>query len=66
MLTHLDLPRQGHLEKVIHVFGYIKSHNEFRLMFDSDDTNISDKRLKSFDPFDFYKDVEEEIHPDMP
>ena len=66
MLAHLALPRQGHLEQAIHIFGYIKSHNKFRLMFDSDDTHISDKRFKSFDRFDFYKDSEEAIHSDMP
>ena len=66
MLENLVLPRQGHLEKVIHIFGYIKSHNKIRLMFDSDDTHISDKMFKSFNRFDFYKDAEEAIHSDMP
>ena len=35
-------------------------------MFDSDDTHISDKRFKSFDHFDFYKDAEEAIPYGMP
>ena len=48
MSAHLALPRQGHLEQVIHIFGYIKSHSKFRIMFDSGEPNIDNKRLKSY------------------
>ena len=65
MSAHLALPRQGHLKKVIHIFGYIKSHKKNRLMFDSDDSHISDKRFKYYDWFEFYKDAEEAIPSDM-
>ena len=61
MSAHLALPRQGHLEQVIHIFGYIKSHNKFRLMFDSDDPHICDKMFKSYYWFDSYKNTEELI-----
>ena len=66
MLAHLALPRQSHFEKVIHIFGYIKCHNKFRLIFDSDDPHISDKRFKSYNWFEFYNDAEEAIPVEIP
>ena len=32
--THLTLPQEGHLEKLLHIFRYLKIHNKTRLMFD--------------------------------
>ena len=66
MSTHLALPRQGHLEQVLHIFGYLKSHKKLRLLFDSDHPQISPNRFKSYDWFDFYRDAEEAIPPNMP
>lgn len=34
MSAHLALPREGHLEQVLHIFGYLKCHKKIRLMFD--------------------------------
>ena len=66
MSSHLALPREGHLEQVIHMFGYLKTHKKFRLMFDSDHPQISTNRFKSYDWFDFYKDAKEAIPTNMP
>ena len=66
MSAHLALPREGHLEQVIHMFGYLKSHKKFRLMFDSDHPQISLTRFKSYDWFDFYRDAKEKIPGNMP
>ena len=38
---HLALPRQGHLEQVIHIFGYLKVHKKLRIMFDPSQPMIS-------------------------
>ena len=35
MSQHMCLPRQGHLEQVLHIFGSLKSHKKVRIMFDS-------------------------------
>jgi hypothetical protein len=35
MSQHLALPREGHLEQVLHIVGYIKSHKKFRILFDA-------------------------------
>ena len=36
MSTHLAFPKQGHLEQVMHIFGYLKIHKKLRLLIDSD------------------------------
>ena len=59
MSPHLALPRQGHLEQVIHIFGYLRTHKKLRLMFDSDHPQIIPSRFKTYDWFDFYKDAKE-------
>jgi len=66
MSAHLALPRQGHLEQLYHVFGYLKCHKKFRLMFDCDHPQISANRFKSYDWVDFYKHAKEDIPPNMP
>ena len=34
MSKHLALPREGHLEQVLHIVGYLKEHKKLRLLFD--------------------------------
>ena len=66
MSTHLAMPREGHLEQVIHIIGYLKDHKKMRLMFDSSRPNIDERWFKSYDWFDFYRDANEAIPPNMP
>ena len=60
------MPRQGHLEQVMHIFGYLKIHKKMRLMFDTSDPHISSGRFKTYDWEDFYRDAEEGIPGNMP
>ena len=64
--SHLAMPRQGHLEQVMHIFGYLKIHKKMRLMFDTSDPHISSGRFKTYDWEDFYRDAEEGIPGNMP
>ena len=67
MSSHLALPRIGHLEEIIHVFGYLKHVPKFRLAFDpAEPLGISEQRFKKCDWSDFYQGVEESIPGDMP
>ena len=34
MSSHLALPREGHLEQVLHIFSYLKQHHNAELVFD--------------------------------
>jgi hypothetical protein len=60
------MPREGHLEQVIHIIGYLKDHKKMRLMFDSSRPNIDERWFKSYDWFDFYRDANEATPPNMP
>ena len=64
--SHLALPREGHLQHVYHIFGYLNKSPRRRLFFDPDHPQISETRFKKFDWEDFYKDSTEELPPNMP
>ena len=63
---HLALPREGHLEQVLHMIGYIKARPKFRIMFDSSKPRTNEKWFQQYDWFDFYRDAKEAIPPNMP
>ena len=66
MSTYTAMPRMGHLEQVLHIFGYLKSHKKFRLMFDCSNPQISPNRFKTYDWEEFYRGAKEEIPSDAP
>ena len=61
MPSHLSLPRLGHLEQLIHIFGYLKAHSKRKLAFDAAHPNIDEKRFKKYDWYDFYCRAKEAI-----
>ena len=62
---HLSLPISSHLNKVYHLFGYLKCSSRRRLFFDPDPPSISKDRFQKFDWLDFYKAVKVDIPIDM-
>ena len=34
MSLHIPMPREGHLQQVYHIFGYLSQHNNSKLVFD--------------------------------
>ena len=34
LASQLALPQEGHLESVFHIFGYLKGHHNYRMVFD--------------------------------
>ena len=66
MSKYLAMPREGHLEQVLHIMGYIKQHKKMRLMFDSGYPVVHEKWFKDYDWYDFYRDAKEAIPPNMP
>ena len=40
MSSQLALPREGHLEQVFHMFGYLKSHHNAEMVFDPSEPEI--------------------------
>ena len=66
MSKHMALPREGHLEQLLHIYGYLKQKKKLRIAFDPDQPQINPNRFKTYDWEDFYKGVKEDIPPDMP
>ena len=65
LYTHLALPREGHLQQVYHIFGYLKKSPRPRVFMDLDHPNIDESRSKKLSWVDFYIDAEESIPPYM-
>ena len=64
MSSHLALPRLGKLEKLIHVFGYLKAHPKKKLAFDAAHPNIDERIFKRYNWYDFYRGAKEAIPTD--
>ena len=66
MSKHVALPREGHLEQVLNIMGYLKTHKKIRLLFDCGYPTVDERWFKNYDWFDFYRDAKEAIPPNMP
>jgi hypothetical protein len=59
-------PRQGHLEAIYYIYGYLKSHNRSDVVFDSSYVNWKSEDFPTYDWVDFYPDTGEDIPSNMP
>ena len=66
MSTHMAMPREGHLQQLYRIFGYMKAHPKRKIAFDSQHPMINERMFKKCDWRDFYHDVTEAIPGDMP
>ena len=64
--SYLAMPRVGHLEQALHIFGYLKSHPKRKLGFDPTHPSINENRFQQCDWKEFYRDAEEAIPTNMP
>ena len=49
MLSHLALPRIGHLKQVLHIFGYLKQHHNAEIVFDPSDPVVDENLFERRD-----------------
>ena len=65
---YLCMPRQGHLEAAIKVFGYLQANPTGQIVVDIDDAPIHKVAKYSGEQSwsEFYTDTEEDIPYDMP
>ena len=49
MSSHLALPREGHLEQVLHIFAYLKKHHNTELVYDPSDPVVDENDFKRRD-----------------
>jgi hypothetical protein len=64
--SHLALPREGHLEAVYHIFAYLATKHNSRLVFDPTYPDIDLAHFKECDWKSFYGDAKEAIPPNAP
>lgn len=68
MLSHYVVsPREGHLQKVFHLFAYLKHHKQSEMVFDDTEPVFDKNNFKVCDWSEFYPDAEEAIpHKNVP
>jgi hypothetical protein len=64
--TFMAAPRQGHLEAIYYIYGYLKSHNHSNMVFDSSYVNWKSEDFPTYNWIDFYPDAKEDIPSNMP
>ena len=64
MSSHIALPRRGNLERLFHIFSYLKKHQNSEMLFypTDPDVKISDFQREDWG-LSIYGDVKEEIPP---
>jgi hypothetical protein len=66
MVSYMVNPRCRHMNAVLQIFGYLKTHLNSRLVFDPHKCDWSFIDWKSTDWSEFYRGVEEEKLPNAP
>ena len=69
MSSHLALPREGHLEQVLRIFGYLKKYHNSEMVFDPSDPVVDESQFERRDwtSSEFgHLEAKEEMPPNMP
>jgi hypothetical protein len=59
--SHLAEPCVGHLQQVLHIFAYLKHHEQSSIVFDPNPVDWDDSQFPTNDWKEFYQDVKEAI-----
>ena len=49
MSSHLALPREGHLEQVLHIFAYLKKYHNTELVYDPSEPVVDENDFERRD-----------------
>jgi hypothetical protein len=60
--SYLVQPRQGHMEAIYYLYGYLKSHDRSTMVFDTEYINWNEDDFPQYDWSEFYRDARED-HP---
>ena len=66
LVSHLALPREGHLKAVYHIFSYLRDKHSARMCFDPTYPEIEMRDFKKCDWETFYNDAKEAVPPNAP
>jgi hypothetical protein len=64
--SHLAEPRIGHLQQVLHIFTYLKHHDQSTIVFDPTSVDWDDSQFPEYEWQELYKDAKEPIPPNAP
>jgi hypothetical protein len=66
LASHMAMPRKGHLQAMLHIFGYLKKKHGLRMVFDPSYPDINHTMFKECDWQEFYGDVKEAMLANTP
>jgi hypothetical protein len=66
MSSYMAMPREGHLDAVLHIFGFLKNKYNSRMCFDPTVPYCDERAFKQCDWKEFYGDVAEAIPSNAP
>jgi hypothetical protein len=69
LLSHLALPRDGHLHQVFHIFAYLRKYHNSEIVYDPSDPCVDDIgfELQDWTSSQFgHLQADEELPPNMP
>jgi len=66
LARYMMAPRQGHLEAMRRVFGYLKFNSKVKIDYDTTMPDLSGHKTETFDWFSLYGNVSEEMPYGMP
>ena len=64
--SHMAMPREGHLEALLHVFAHIRQKHNSRIAYDPSYPRIDQSMFKQYDWAEQYHGAEEPIPEDAP
>ena len=62
LLSHVALPREGHLDAAMHAMAHVGQRHNSRLVYNPSYPEIYHNVFKECDWLEFYRDVKEAIH----
>ena len=66
MASHMAMPREGHLDAVLHIFGFLKIKYNLRMCCDPTVPLCDERAFKECDWKQFYGEVEEAVPRNAP
>jgi hypothetical protein len=66
LASHMAMPREGHLQAMLHISSYLKKKHGLRMVFDPSYPDIDHTIFKECDWQEFYGDVKEAILANTP
>jgi hypothetical protein len=68
MLSHLDLPQEGHLYQLYYMFGYLKTHYNAEMVFDPTEPEVDQSQFewRDWTTAEVTEGLQEVLPPNMP